>query len=322
MAGAGAPVTPRARDFPARARARTRSVLRRRLGWKPYRDEIVPPCALCGGSDRLLVGRRVAFDMRYQTVVCRQCGLVYLCPRPDEAAFEDFYARLYPALYGEVEQDDRPSPRGTAVARYIVEHTNPEQHRGLFDIGCGGGGLLRAIAHEPRLASLRLAGCDPGWPGAGHALLEEAGAEIEVFRARVEQLVDALSDFSIFVLYDVIEHLLAPGRFLADLHAAAVPQSLLFVATNALDNWVAIPPAGWERYYLRLAHTYTFTKRTLCALLSGHGWRVVATADAPKGDQWLLAERAEPDPDALMPSPGHAREVLSMIDAYRRRSAC
>jgi len=287
------------------------------LGWKPYPDTVWPACALCGSEDRLLVGRRVAFDMRYRNVVCRACGLVYLCPRPDERAFADFYDRLYPKLYGKTRQDEVGSDRGTAVAEFLRQSLDLSKHAGLFDVGCGGGGLLRAVARTPGLASLRLGGCDPGWPGGERAVLHEGAVRIEVFRAEVEELPGVLGSYSLFVLYDVIEHLLAPQQFLTTLHGTTSPGSVIFVSTNALDNWGEIPAGGWERYYLRLAHTYTFTKRTLAALLRGHGWRPIASTDAPKGDQWVLAERTEPDPAALRPALEHYRDVLAMIESYR-----
>jgi SAM-dependent methyltransferase len=305
----------------AAIRFRLGSARRRLLGWKPYPDTVWPACALCGSDERSTVGRRVAFDMRYRNVVCRCCGLVYLCPRPDEAAFGDFYERLYPALYGKGAQDEIGSERGAAVGAFLEQSLDLSQHAGVFDVGCGGGGLLRAIANSPRLGSLRLGGCDPGWPGEERAILVEGPARIEIFRAGIEELSSLLPSYSIFVLYDVIEHLLAPQQFLSTLHAATSPGSVVFVSTNALDNWEDIPAGGWERYYLRLAHTYTFTKRTLAAILLGHGWRPIVTVDAPKGDQWVVAERTEPDPDALRPVPEHYRDVLGLIESYQRRSA-
>ena len=305
----------------AALRFRLGSARRRLVGWKPYPDTVRPACALCGSDDPSTVGRRVAFDMRYRNVLCRSCGLVYLCPRPDAQAFADFYDRLYPRLYGKARQDEVGSDRGAAVATFVARSLDLSKHVGLFDVGCGGGGLLRAVADAPGFASFRLGGCDPGWQGEEHAIIAAGSARIEIFRAGVEDLADLLGSYSLFVLYDVIEHLLAPQEFLSALHERTAPGSVLFVSTNALDNWAAIPPGGWERYYLRLAHTYTFTKRTLSALLVGHGWRPIVTEDAPKGDQWVLAERADPDAGALEPAPEHHREVLAMIEAYRGRTA-
>jgi 2-polyprenyl-3-methyl-5-hydroxy-6-metoxy-1,4-benzoquinol methylase len=304
----------------AAARYHVGTARRRVFGWKPYPDPVSPVCALCGSVDRTTVGRRVAFDMRYRTVVCDDCGLVYLCPRPADGDFTHFYERLYPQLYGKGRVDEVSSERGAAVASFLEERLELGAHRGVFDVGCGGGALLRAMAHAPRLGRLRLGGCDPGWPAGDRSVLHEASSTIEIARADVQDVLDQLRRYSIFVMYDVLEHLLAPHDFLDSLHAATGEGSVIFVSTNALDNWESITPDGWESYYLRLAHTYVFTKRTLSSLLRGHGWRVIAMADAPKGDQWVLAERDGADSSALAPAPGHRDEVLEMIGAYRTRA--
>src|SRR5205085_12122948 len=116
----------------------------------------------------------------------------------------------------------------------------------VFDIGCGGGGVLRAFARAPRIGSLRLGGCDPVRLRPGRTVIDEKGTPIEVFKANVQELAGELEPYSIFVLYDVIEHLLAPGDLLDQLHDRTRAGSVLFVSTNALDNWREIPAGGWE----------------------------------------------------------------------------
>jgi SAM-dependent methyltransferase len=291
------------------------TVRRRVTGWKPYPDPVVPACAVCGSARRERVGRRVAFEMRYANVLCLDCGLVYLCPRPTEEDFDDFYRTLYPRLYGTSE-DDAPTSRGRDVARFLDEHLDLDEHEGIFDIGCGGGGLLRAFARELD-GEHRLAGCDPGWRGEDEALVREGDAEIVILRRNVEDVGDRLAEYSLFVLFDVLEHLLDPREFLSRLHDEAPADAVLFIATNALDNSDEIPRSGWESYYLRLAHTYTFTYATLDALLCGTGWSPFARVAASKGDQWVLTRRAEPDPGALRPIPGNADLVRDFIRQYR-----
>jgi hypothetical protein len=291
-------------------------VRRRLLGWKPYPDPVLPPCVLCGSERRETVARRVAFEMRYRTALCLDCGLVYLCPRPSEEAFADFYARLYPRLYGTTRADDAPTARGAGVVAFLAERLDLGSHTGLFDVGCGRGGLLRAAAAAPETGGLALAGCDPGWPDPDGALLHEGGREIRIHRRPVEELAEELEGSTILVLYDVLEHVLDPLALLRSLHARAPAGSALFVSTSCLEHWRDVPPAGWETYYLRLAHTYTFSRATLDALLRRAGWRPTARRPAAKGDQWVLSERGEAVAEAA-PPPGHADTVRKLIASYR-----
>jgi hypothetical protein len=290
--------------------------LRRRLaGWQPYPPTVDVHCALCGSSRRETVGRRVAFEMRYRTVLCLDCGLVYLSPRPDDGAFADFYEHLYPRLYGKEEPAGAPTRRGVDVMTFLGSELDLSTRRGIFDVGCGDAGLLRAAARAA--PQLRLGGCEPGWPGDGDAVLREGDAEIAIFKQPFEAFEGDLSHYDVYVLYDVIEHLLDARAFLETLHERGPADACLFVSTSCLDNWRDVPPSGWESYYLRLAHTYVFTARTLGALLEGTGWRVRVQQPAPKGDQWVLAERAAPRPAALAAAPAHADEVREMIAGYR-----
>jgi SAM-dependent methyltransferase len=277
----------------------------------------MPACQLCGSSEQVVVGRRVSFAMGYTTVMCARCSLVYLAPRPDVAAFADFYRRLYPQLYGKDTVATEPSGRGRSVWEFV----SPAIPDGgaVLDVGCGDAGLLRAFAAESAAAAKpigALVGCDPGWPPGERSELEESGRRIDVRPVDVFELGAEIGLFDLVVLYDVLEHLLEPRRFLERLHAAAGPTTRLFISTNCLDHADEIPSGGWETYYLRLAHTFTFTRATLAGLLAAAGWRVDQFRPAAKGDQWVLAERAEPVAEPPLGSPD---EALSLIARYRER---
>jgi hypothetical protein len=297
---------------------RARALLRRRFGWKPYPDEVTPECALCGGTEHETVGRRVLGDMRYRTVLCADCGLVYLCPRPSAASFVSFYENLFPRFGGGGTGSSVPSERGRRVAQFLAANLDLPTHRGVFDVGCGDASLLRAFANHEDLRRLVLAGVDPGWPNTNGERIVENATEISVTRGGVEDVGD-FREWSIVVMYDVLEHLLDPRGVLARLHSGVADDTVLCISTNCLDCWEDIPPAGWETYYLRLAHTYTFTRQTLAALLVGSGWKTFVWQPAEKGDQWVLARRADPRPEALAPIAGEADAARTFIERYRAR---
>jgi hypothetical protein len=163
-----------------------------------------------------------------------------------------------------------------------------------------------------------IGGCDPGWPADPE--MEESGVRIAVHPLRIDGVYDVVARHSLFVMYDVVEHLLDPLSFLRALHEHVPPGSELFISTSCLDNWREIPPAGWEPYYLRLAHPYTFTEKTLAATLACEGWQVTARRPAPKGDQWIVAARTPANPTVAQELGGHAEEVKAWIEAYRARA--
>lgn len=297
--------------------ARARTAVRRVRPWRPYPAVEFPHCELCGSEERVVVGRRVSFGMGYRTVMCARCGLVYLAPRPSEESFAGFYRDLYPRLYGKTDIAHDPSERG----RSVFEFMRPRLQDGtsVLDVGCGDASLLRAFAagsaaSGPRLGAL--VGCDPGWPAGEPTQLEQSGLRIDVRPVDVFELDDELGRFDLIVHYDVLEHLLEPRRFLERLHDATRPGAMIFISTSCLDHADRIPPGGWEDYYLRLAHTFVFTRATLAGLLRAGGWRVLELREAPKGDQWVLCARDDPD---TAPPLGSPEETLRLIARYRDR---
>lgn len=298
-------------------RSRAVASVRRVRPWRPYPAVVVPPCELCGSSERLVVGRRVAFQMGYTTVACAHCGLVYICPRPDAASFAHFYRELYPRLYGKTSASVEPSARGRDVWHFLEPHV--VDRSAVLDVGCGDASLLRAFAAEAAASGrtlARLEGCDPGWPPTASSTLEEAGQPIEIRPVGVFDLGEEIARFDLVVLYDVLEHLLEPRRFLEQLHENVGQTALLFISTNCLDHVEEIPPAGWETYYLRLAHTFTFTRATLAGLLGASGWEVAEFRQAAKGDQWVLCRRASRVDN---PTLGDPAETLRLVERYKER---
>jgi len=305
--------------------------VRRTFGWRPYPAEDSPSCALCGAHDRVTVARRVSDDMRYPTVVCRACGLVYMFPRPSAASFRHFYEAVFVDLFDgstanvDIRAEVMSSERGRPLLEFLSESRPVEAMRAVLDIGCGDGGLLLGFADvigERGLAGkIALAGCDPARPPGEAVERIRAGSAISIWRRGVEEVAVDVSEYDVLVMFDVLEHLLEPRRVLQHLHDGARDDTLLFVATSCLDHFNEIPAAGFEDYYLRIGHPYTFTSSSLRRLLASAGWRVEREAPAAKGDQWVVARRDTPDPSATDPVAGACAQALEFIRSYKARCA-
>ncbi len=303
--------------------------VRRTFGWRPYPAEDRPSCELCGARDRVTVAHRVSRDMRYPTVVCRACGLVYMFPRPSAASFQRYYESVFVDLFAgstanvDARAEIMASERGRPVLDFLGESRPPEAMRAVLDIGCGDGGLLLGFADaldERGLAGkVRLSGCDPARPPGEAVDRVRAGSSISIWRRGIEEFAADVAEFDVLVLFDVLEHLLEPGRVLRELHDRADDAALLFIATSCLDHFDEIPAAGFEDYYLRIGHPYIFTRSSLRRLLAAAGWRVEREAPAAKGDQWVVARRQTPDPSAAEPVAGACDEALEFIRLYRAR---
>ncbi|WJW75952.1 class I SAM-dependent methyltransferase [Thiohalobacter sp. IOR34] len=49
------------------------------------------PCNLCGADDPITVAHTDKYNLPVRTVICKQCGLIYLNPRPTLSSYSNFY---------------------------------------------------------------------------------------------------------------------------------------------------------------------------------------------------------------------------------------
>jgi predicted TPR repeat methyltransferase len=167
----------------------------------------------------------------------------------------------------------------------------PERLGRLLDVGCGAGGVGRAL--RGRVDFL-----------AGIELEEEAAAvarEVydQVLVGRVEDvLAEADRPFDTILTYDLLEHLPEPDRLLRQLRDVASDDALLHVSVPNARHWSLVRDLvvhgtfGYTEWGHRdRTHLRWLTRRDLVELLGSSGWRVERTAHAPLTPVGLLAER-------------------------------
>lgn len=235
-----------------------------------YGTETVP--CLCGSGREELVCTVDRYRLPHRTVMCADCGLVRTSPRWSAAAYEDFYARFYRAIYerpGDTAERMFARQRANAERRaaFVARHLAPARRLSMLEIGCGAGWNLlplRAAGHtvagydfdEEYLAAGRTQGLD----------LRRGGLEAAIADDRRHDVV---------VLSHVVEHLLDPIGDLAQLRAVLAPGGHLFVEVPNLFGVTRNLLRYWQG-----AHTYSFVPATLRALMAAAGYEEVAVDDA------------------------------------------
>lgn len=161
----------------------------------------------------------------------------------------------------------------------------------LLDVGCGAGGVGRALRN--RVDSL-----------AGIELDAEAAASArevydEVRTGRAEDVVTELAGpFDTILAYDLLEHLADPGELVERLRGLAAADALLHVSVPNARHWslvrdlVAHGTFGYTDWGHRdRTHLRWFTRADLVTLLEEGGWRVERTMHAPLTAAGRAAER-------------------------------
>jgi len=196
-------------------------------------------------------------------VQCRDCGLRYLNPRPDERERQALYTQGYfeehgvqPRAFGEAEI-------AKAVAAYELRLRAIElfaRPGTLLEVGAASGYFLRGAAQR-------------GWQVKGVELSEWAASYardtlgLDVFTGSLEDAALPDASLDVVCMWHVFEHLPGPLQTLAEVRRILKPGGI-FVAdvpnVAGLDR--RLKKHGWMGWSLPY-HLYHFTPKTLRAMV-------------------------------------------------------
>ena len=206
-------------------------------------------------------------------VRCRQCGLVYVDPRPLAVAAdyeEEFFLREYKDVYGVDYITDRENI--TCLARGRLDAIERHQQGGkLLDVGCAAGFLL----DEARSRGWQTKGVEISRFASEFARWE---LKLDVFTGCLEAAKLPDREFDAVVLYFVLEHLRNPLALLQEICRILKPGGLLSVAVpNIAGLYFRLNRKAWIAERVRhQSHFYEFSPRTLRLMLGRAGMRIVA----------------------------------------------
>ncbi len=221
------------------------------------------PCLVCNyASARPLYAIE---GIEERLVTCDRCGLGSLHPLPTSERIADFYPAEY---YGTPEA--KCEPLVEAVVRHGARSRVKSMLAGVkpgarvLDIGCGRGFLSRGLldqgfeAHGVEMSAAAAAGADPR-------------AQIRV----APHLQDAryeTNQFSVVILWHVLEHLRHPEETLAEVARILEPGGRLIIAVpnfgSMQSRW-----AGADWFHLDLPrHLYHFSDGTLVRFVERQGF--------------------------------------------------
>lgn len=223
----------------------------------------MPSCLVCDGRD---FGSFAAGLRR-----CEKCGYVFADLALTDAEFSALYERSY--FFGE-EYLDYLAERAVLQRNFskrlevLQRFLDPSRHRRLLEVGCAYGFFLDLVRERFE----RVVGIDVAGEGVRHAR-EHLGLD-----ARHGDLVEQKfgdERFDVVCLWDTIEHLRNPRRYLEKIGSLVGKGGLLAVTTGDIGSL----NARLKREHWRLIHPPThahyFSRVTLRRLLARCGFDVV-----------------------------------------------
>ena len=200
---------------------------------------------------------------------CNRCGHMQVARFPDVPELDEAYADVSEAAYVDEERGQRATAARTL--EQIERHVPPGR---LADLGCWVGFLLS----EAEARGWTAWGAEPSRFAAEYA---RGVVGVDVTTGTLEAVELPTQGFEAIVLGDVIEHLPDPGGALDRIHRALAPGGVLHLALPDAGSAVA-RTLGARWWSVLPTHVQYFTRPSIAALLSRHGFAVELIATAPK----------------------------------------
>ncbi len=262
-------------------------------------------CDLCGSSVYELYYRDLVNcqnkDKKFNIVKCKNCGLVYLNPRPDNNEInkyyhDDYYSfrqldrklkGFYPLFdrikdkireatfsyyYGSFDQSktfwSRKIEQGLALIgrrRFISAPHNIRKGK-ILDVGCGDGLFIYPLK-------------ELGWQVYGLEINDEAAQRARARGLNVKTLDLLDSDFpddffDVVRMLSVLEHLHHPSKYLKKAYKILKPGGYLIIETPNIESLASkIFGKSWAGLDVP-RHLYHFNDKTLKKIISNNGFQI------------------------------------------------
>ncbi len=260
-------------------------------------------CNLCGVRGHAVeVAARDRYGYPATFVVCRCCGLGYLCPRLSATQYAHFYSEVYRPLVSAYHgrridaETVQLEQHGYAaeLAAFLLPLLPSSPHT-ILDVGGSTGVVARVLAARLN-ANARATVLDP----SPDELAVARAAGMETVAGLVEDFDPGERTWDLVLLCQTIDHLLDLRGTLAALRQMTAADGRAFV--DIVDVDVLLRRTGRIEQVVKIDHPYYLTRPTAVALFALTGFTIVAERLSDDGHRgFVLAPGlcAEPDWPAL-----------------------
>lgn len=204
---------------------------------------------------------------------CRQCGLMYLSPRPTPQSIAFYYPENYTSYRPPIEQERLAlmrwmRRRKLQQRRRFIEQFSERREGKILDVGCATGLFLNEMAQT-------------GWQGYGVEPIDSAAQfarahfGLEVFQGMLADAPYPPGSFDAITFWDVLEHTFSPTETLSQAAALLRPGGVVAISVPNWDSWERRWFGRHWQGYDPPRHLYVFTRPTLTELLEAAGFAVL-----------------------------------------------
>lgn len=241
-------------------------------------------CNICKSEEFEKLHDEDRFDLKIDTVICRNCGLMYLNPRPTKEKYEKFYESDYRvAVSGSDKGSDKQFKKQETFTKQtvipfvkkIIQKNELHNYTSILDIGCSYGGILHEFKKE--LPNLSGEGIEPV-------------IKISQFASKKTNSVihtDILENFNTSKKYDIIvfskalNHSLDPKGNLEKINNLLSNEGIFVIVLYDALNALKYKPFS---KMAEMTHPYMFSPETITYLLEETNFTITAIKSPPKNN--------------------------------------
>lgn len=221
-------------------------------------------CNICNTDDI----RLITVLNGYNVVKCKNCGLVYVNPRPDSKMLIELYAEYHQRGGKDADVWARLMEGNFKESALLLNKIMPEKGK-ILDIGCGYGHFMRRM----RDFGWSVYGIDPSLKVLGYA----RNKGLNVFEKSIEDVSFPDNYFDAVTAFYVLEHLADPFTTLKKIFQMMKPQGVLILRvphTTPIVQFLSFFKLNVNLYDVPY-HLYDFSPKTISLLLKKSGFSTV-----------------------------------------------
>lgn len=229
-------------------------------------------CPLCGKNETEIIFTKGNLDRELINVICKNCSLVYINPRPTKEEYDNFHKEEF-LKQKSITETGQIAPKlkksELTIKRTIFDFLKEYLRAGqkVLDIGCGYGTLLDIVKKETGadVYGLELGDLDV------KAAKEFYG--LDVFHGSLEEFAakeENWGKFDIVAMHHVLEHLPRPLESLEQIKKLLKSGGLLYIGVPNIMNIKKRPDI-----FFQIAHPFSYSPYSLGEVLQSGGFSVI-----------------------------------------------
>lgn len=239
-------------------------------------------CNLCGSDDYIVLCEKERWDLPLKNVICKNCGLIYINPRPSVKDYQNFYESDYRIIVSGTDEglsrifDSQKKMIESEIADICEKNIQSDKVFNIMDIGSSYGGTLQGF--REKYPKAKLFGIEPVIKNAEYSI-KKTGADI--FNGILEDY-NTDKKFDIILLARTLNHSLDPKANLKKIRSMLSDNGIFILIQHDFVSELCRKEID---KVAQMTHPYNFYRESIKYFFDQMGFRISdykdSTLDGP-----------------------------------------